>query len=150
MKKDSNIDSAFGTLVKNSEILFSTRSISSLLVSWLMGDVLRFSIITTESTGISVRWPSWTHLMQVSSREREGRITFFNIWLRICLQKACLLDGHMETHTDNPPALWQNMIDKYQESAEEEARIIKQKENVRKLFIPQRWRAPPSHRQVDQ
>lgn len=55
MKKDSNIDSAFGTLVKNSEILFSTRSISSLLVSWLMGDVLRFSIITTESTGISVR-----------------------------------------------------------------------------------------------
>lgn len=44
----------------------------------------------------------------------------------------------METHIDNPPALWQNMIDKYQESAEEEARIIKQKENVRKLFIPQR------------
>lgn len=30
------------------------------------------------------------------------------------------------------------MIDKYQESATEEARVIKQKQNVRKLFILQR------------
>lgn len=75
-KKTQILTVLLAHLSRNSEILFSTRSISSLLVSWLMGYVLRFSIITTESTGISVRWPSWTHLMQVSSREREGRITF--------------------------------------------------------------------------
>lgn len=47
------------------------------------------------------------------------------------------------THTDNTLTLWQNMIGKYQESAEEEAGIIKQKENVRKLLILQRWKAFP-------
>lgn len=74
---------------------------------------------------------------QVRQREK-AELHFQTLALCVCLQKACLPDGQMETHThthtDNPPALWQNMSDKYQRSAEEEARIIKQKENGRKLY----------------
>ena len=141
MKKTQILTLLLAHLSRNSEILFSTRSISSLLVSWLMGEIIRFSIITTQRTGLSMWRPSWSYLMKKRVRQREkAELHFQTLTLHVCLQKACLPDAHIETHThtDNPPASWQNMIDKYQESAEEEARIIKQKENVRKLFILQR------------
>lgn len=71
-----------------------------------------------------------------SSHEKDSltELHFQTLTLCVCLQKACLLVGHMETHTHTHSALWQNMIDKYKERAEGEARIIKQKEKCKKIL----------------
>lgn len=75
--------------------------------------------------------------MKKRVRQREkAELHFQTLTLCVCLQKASLLDGHVETptHTDNPPTLQQNTIDKYQESAEKEARIVKQRKCKKTLY----------------
>jgi len=77
-------------LSKNSERLSSTSSISSLLASLLIGEILRLSITTRQWTDIPVA--SFLELPDEkrSLTEREGRTT---LWNSVCLQKICLPDG---------------------------------------------------------
>lgn len=77
-------------LSKNSERLSSTSSISSLLASLLIGEIIRLSITTRQWTGIPVA--SFLELPDEkgSLTEREGRTTLSN---SVCLQKICLPDG---------------------------------------------------------
>lgn len=70
------------------------------LFSWLMGEILRFSIITRQRTGVSVRRPSWSYQMKKWVRQREKtELHFQTLTLCVYLQKAFLPDGHMEPHT---------------------------------------------------